>query len=665
VLLCHARDDSAAPPATEAAAAAVADAVAGGAALGAAAVTAAAASIAAALTGASPHGGGTGPAAIGTPVLTEVAYRDGRITAHWEGAARAAGYVLQVLRPDGTELAARTLGLVLGTELPLDSEPLPAGDYPVRLKGVRGDTEGVWSAPVTLVKTAAPAPTLAYGDGSLAVSCPPPPGAERLVLQVFDPHGTRLLDTVVPAGQRPGPVPLLPQAWSGAYRVAARALRAGHFPGAWSPQAPFKVINQPPPEITSFQQADGAFTAAWRTAQPCDASVVDGTTGAVVASVRRAGAGAAVLRPRTAIEPGRSYTLRVQIDRPGFGMSDTALRVLTARSVGAPAPAALHNDDGTVTASWAAVGVAGAAAPTGYDYRLIDAAAPDRPVVAVDGLVVTSTRVLLPGDRPLQQRHTYRLQVRARSTGNPGSWTTSPDLLMVRLPAPLRPLLALDTGDGGGAVALSWTDPAEVTADTARTRLTLTASDGPLPADAVPGLGYQVVLSCAGAEVARAEGVTATGARLVRTDGARIRLGESYTARVRLAGPDTTGPWAETPRADVLGPVQGARAWSLSPNWNPLLVSWTPPSVPPAGVSFDVRVTRESDILGRPLPEAARTSTLHGVDPATPAGPSPASARIATTGWSGGYRVRVRARTSQAVGPWTDAGGFSVVDTRV
>lgn len=115
---------------------------------------------------------------------------------------------------------------------------------------------------------------------------------------------------------------------------------------------------------------------------------------------------------------------------------------------------------------------------------------------------------------------------------------------------------------------------------------------------------------------------------------------------------------ATTAWADVLGPVQGARA-SLSPTRSPLIVSWTPPSVPASGVFYEIAVTRVRDVLGRPGPAASGTTATV---PPTPADPSPSTTRISFAGWLGYYAVKIRARTVQATGPWTDAGTVFIGD---
>lgn len=660
ILLCDGLVDSAAVTATEAAVAALA---AAGGVLTAGALAAVTAAIAAALVGPVNQGGGRGPGTIGTPVLREAAYADGTVTARWHGASLAAGYVLTVQRPDGTELASRALGLTLSGTVAIDPEPLPPGEYWVRVRGVRGKARGDWSPAPTrppaaanqpLTKAAVPAPTLVYGDHSLTAACPPPPGTDHLVIQVFDPAGGRLTRTTVPAAAPTVEIPL-PQATKGAYTVVARALRTGHFPGAWSAAVPFTVLSLTTPTILSFTHTGAVFSAAWNAPAPCDVSIVDNTTGTVVATAAEVTGGRVTLTPASGIEPGRTYVLRVQADIPGVGQSDVALRALTAHGVGAPVHAQLRNDNGTVTASWSPVTATTAPAPPTYTYQLIDAADPTRPVGGGTGLVGTRTTVVLADGRRPGQRHTYRLRVRAEAAGTQGAWTTSPDLLMVTLPPPVTPRLAID----GTGIAVSWTDPAEVTADADRRRLTLTHSGGPLPPDAVPSLTYQVLLLSNGVQVGHAENITARRLVLTRDDGHSPKPGENYTARIRLTTPDTTGPWTGTPNAHVLGPVQGARA-SLSPTKSPLIVSWTPPSVPASGVFYEVAVTRDRDAQGSPVPAASGTTTMYTVQP-TPAAPSPGSTKIPFAGWLGHYTVKIRARTTQTTGPWTDAGTVSLL----
>ncbi|WP_181442119.1 hypothetical protein [Streptomyces tateyamensis] len=669
-LLCDGLVGEAVPEATAAAATALATAAAGGA-VTAAAVTAAVAGIAAVLADPAYRSGGEPGPDLGTPVLRHAEYADGAVTVRWTGARRAAGYTLAVLRPDGTSLAASSLGPELSGSVPLDPEPLPAGAYQVRVRSTRGELLGPWSAPLTLTKPAAPIMDLTYHQGAaLTISWTPAPGAEQVAVQLAYPTGGRLANTTRPAVVRELTVRLLPPqngafplgtALPGAYTARTRNLMPGQFPGTWG-SAALTVLSRPSPTILSTTQAGDGLEVSWRADAPCDLVVVDLTTSAVVATATAVSGGRAQLRPVPALVHGRRYNVYLRADQDGLGLSALVNRLFTALAVPAPARAALRNEAGAVTASWTAVEVPDAATAPTYTYELVDVSPGALPatVSSGTGIVGTSAPAVLAGGSKLRPLSTYRFQVRAELGGNHSPWTIAPHLFVLDLPAPLSPLLSID--DAG--IALTWTDPPVVTADAARRTLTLTPFSGPLPAGAVHSLAYQAVLYCAGVEVARLDATTARWVVLSRTDGRVPVVGENYTARVRLATPDSTGPWAETPRADVLGRVQGARVFSLPPTMDPLVVTWTPPSVPSTGVFHEITATLDRTATDQPATGAARTTTSYTVHPATTTPtPNPPPALISTAGWRGTYLIRIRARTAQTTGPWTEAGSIRILDT--
>ncbi|MEU0934266.1 hypothetical protein [Embleya sp. NPDC005971] len=670
VLLCDGLITSAAVEGVEAAALVLATIGAGGI-LGSATVATLAAAIAKAVSDAASHGGPGTNSGIGTPALHEAGYDNGTVAARWAGASRAAGYTLAVFRPDGTQLASRNLGLVLQGALPLDPNTLPPGDYPVRVRGIRGPLSGLWSEPLVLSKPAPPTATLAYGRSQLVATGTPQAGTEQVVIRVFDPNGVMLANEVRPASAPTLTVPLpvaagsavpLAQPVRGAYTVQTQALGHGHFPGAWSPRVPYTVLSQPAPTILSVTQSAGDLTIAWNTPVPCDVAVVDPTTNKAVATSTGVLNGRVTLSPSPAPVSGRAYYVHVWVNNPGVGMSGWAGRVFNAWVVAAPARAELRNDLGTVTASWTAVATpAGAPAAPTYTYELVDSSPGSGPYAVGGGkeIVGTDARgVVLADGRALHTRSTYRVRVRAEMYGNTSAWTTSPGLLLVTLPRPLTPQLTADDAE----LTLVWTDPPNIVADAARTTLTLTNSEGPLPAGAVVQLGYEAVLSCGGTEVGRARAITARGLVLRRADGRRPAPGEEYTAQVRLATPQTTGPWAPATGVVVLGAVRDARAYGLPPKQNPVSVSWTAPIGPlPPGLHYEVVAIRDRDALGRPLEGAARTITTTTVTPTSADAPA-ATTRLATTNWFGYYIIRVRARTLQAGGPWSDAATLAFRD---
>ena len=622
-LACNSLVDGAVAAAAEAAADAIA-AVGGAAAAGAAAAAAAAIASSLANSGGGGGGGGGGGTTVATPNFRSLAYASGAVTGTWDAASGAAGYTFELLYPSGSVLVQHDYGLTLTGNLAIDPTQLPAGTYQGQVQGTRGQQTSGW-ATLPLDRLAGPAATLSYAEPSLVVSWPAITAADGYVVQFFDPTGVQVgtdmpvsSDTLQAQTAVPDPLP-------GAYTAQVRADKDGQFPGAYGTNGSLTVLSLPAPPVPALSQQSGVLTATW-TAQPGLSYELTLTEGTTVLSTTQVSAGTATLTPSIAFAQGTSYSVALRAST-GTALTPWTTTTFTFWAVPAPTAPVLEDDNGALTATWAAVTAAGAPAPV-YNVQLIDTAAPAAPAAPVGSAAgVTAPPVTLSradGQAPLAGAQ-YAMQVQAEMAGNIGPWATSPPIAVITLAPPAMVLLTFAPEQ----FSLTWTAPQ-------------------LPAPLTGPLSYDLTLIEGGTQVGQLSAVTDTTADPSRTDGQVPAPGQVYSAQVRAVAQSHTSAWAASGPITIMDVPQ---LTAVSYAANVVTAAWTASTVTAAEYDIDLQ------------PDPGGGGDFQVPVTGTGGAPAPTSVPVDMTGrarWT--YTVRVRARTAGSTGNWSAALPVAVID---
>ena len=629
-LACNGLVDSSVPGSSGSAADAIHSA-GGPAAVGA--VAAAAGAISGWLTGSGSGPAGPAPGSgstVGTPYLRRLVYAAGSVTGTWDAAGGASGYTFELLRPDGTVLAQQDFGLTITGSLSVDPGSLPTGAYQGQVRGTRGPQVGAWSNQLSLTRTVGPAVTLSYAEPDLVASWPDA-GAGSYVVRFFDLSGAQLgADVTVGATVHQASVPL-PDPLPGAYAAAVESIMTDQFPSAFGNRATLVVLSLGPPRTGAITRS--ASTPTWATPPSGGTLTILWTPGDLAAQgyELRVTLGQVTLAslPTTSVptivaltQPvaaGASLLVQVRA-RNAVALSPWASATFVAWDVPAPASAQLNDIAGALTASWAAVAVAGAPAAV-YNLRLVQLITV-KSVPAVGGAIGASGPPVTlrrdDGAQPVPGTQ-YAAQVQAGIGGNLGPWTTSALVVVATITPPAGVTLTAS----GTSLSLSWVAP-------------------PVPPNLTGPLSYDVILLEGTTQVGEADGVAGVTLSPARSDNQLLVPGQAYTAQVRATTAGHASDWATSPAVTVM---DVPRLVGMSGGGGALAVQWTPSTVP--GAEYDVGLTQE--IIGG----------TQSVIPVT--GPTP-NTQIDTSNMpSARYYVQVRARIANSTGAWSAGLPFSIL----
>ncbi|MFL5659905.1 MAG: hypothetical protein ACJ8BW_00980, partial [Ktedonobacteraceae bacterium] len=432
-LACNGLVDSAVPAAAEVGADAIA--VAGGA-LAAGATAAAASAIATSIANHSGSSGGD-PSHPQTPVLKTLIYANSAIVGTWQAASYAAGYTFEVLKPDGTSLAARDCGYHLSGSIPVNAPSLLAGIYQGRVKSTRGTLSSAWST-LTLLKPAAPALQLGYENGTLSAAWSDLQ-VDTYVVQFYDPQHQQLGSDQTTAALTAALS--LPEHVTGVYTARARAVKNNAIPGDWSTETSLNIM--PAPTNLRVQYINGQLLAQWD-ANSGAFEIVTRTGDTIVATTTSTINSARLSPlPGQAYRIGTTYTLAVRT-RDRYTISSWASLTFTVIEVAAITNLTLSYEAGQLLVAWDPVIIkdSSGTVPVLYMVELLDGDNRANVLGTLTNVAQPNSTIARSDGQAMVEGQRYAVRVRVVAQNKPGPWSDPVEIVILTLPAPTELQLA-------------------------------------------------------------------------------------------------------------------------------------------------------------------------------------------------------------------------------